>query len=99
MIEKRIYRIRHIKSIAKFCLRNNYFGFIRVSVKLLTTAEAAEKLGVSVRRVRALIREKKLVAQKVGRDYAIEEKALKDVKVYGKAGRPKKQAGKKKEKR
>jgi hypothetical protein len=48
-------------------------------------------LGVSVRRVRALIAEKKLVAQKLGRDYAIEEKALKNVKVYRKAGRPKKQ--------
>jgi excisionase family DNA binding protein len=57
-------------------------------VKLLNTSQAAEELGVSERRVRALILEGKLVAQKVGRDYAIEESALKAVKVYGKAGRP-----------
>jgi excisionase family DNA binding protein len=48
-------------------------------------------LGVSVRRVRALIAEKKLIAHRVGRDYAIEEQALKNVKVYGKSGRPKKE--------
>lgn len=64
-------------------------------MRLLSTAEAAEVLGVSVRRVRALIAEKKLIAQKVGRDYAIEEQALKSVKVYGKSGRPKKRVGKK----
>jgi excisionase family DNA binding protein len=61
-------------------------------MKLLNTAEAAEALGVSVRRVRALISEGKLEAHRVGRDYAIEEHALKSVKVYRKAGRPSKQA-------
>lgn len=57
-------------------------------MKLLNTSEAAEKLGVSVRRVRQLIAERKLVAHNLGRDYAIEESALAKVKTYGKAGRP-----------
>lgn len=57
-------------------------------MKLLNTSQAAAALGVSERRVRALIAEGKLIAQKVGRDYAIEESALKSVKIYGKAGRP-----------
>ena len=58
-------------------------------MKLLTTKEAAEKLGVSERRVRQLINEGKLKAHKLGRDYAIEESVLESVKIYGKAGRPK----------
>lgn len=57
-------------------------------MKLLNTSQAAEVLGVSERRVRALIAEGNLEAQKVGRDYAIEESALKSVKTYGKSGRP-----------
>ena len=57
-------------------------------MKLLSTKEAAASLGVSARRIRAMIAEGKLTAQKVGRDYAIEETALKSVTVYGKAGRP-----------
>ena len=61
-------------------------------MKLLNTAGVADALGVSVRRVRQMIAEEKLPAQKVGRDYAIEESALKAVTVYGKPGRPSKQA-------
>lgn len=57
-------------------------------MKLMNTKQAAEVLGVSERRIRALITEGKLMAQKVGRDYAIEESALDSVTVYGKAGRP-----------
>jgi excisionase family DNA binding protein len=57
-------------------------------MKLLNTAEAAGKLGVSVRRVRQLIAEGKIPAHNLGRDYAIEEATLSKVKVYGKAGRP-----------
>ncbi len=56
--------------------------------ELLTTAEAAEALGVSVRRVRQLIDEEKLSARQVGRDYVIEAGALEGVRIYGKAGRP-----------
>ena len=59
-------------------------------MKLLNTTEAAEKLGVSVRRVRQLISEGKISAHNLGRDYAIEESALVQVKTYGKAGRPSK---------
>lgn len=59
-------------------------------MKLLNTTEAAEKLGVSVRRVRQLISDGKLEAHNLGRDYAIEESALAEVKTYGKAGRPSK---------
>ncbi len=61
-----------------------------LSMKLLNTTEAAEKLGVSVRRVRQLIAEGKIAAHNLGRDYAIEESALAEVKTYGKAGRPSK---------
>jgi len=59
-------------------------------MRLLNTTEAAEKLGVSVRRVRQLISEGKISAHNLGRDYAIEESALGQVKIYGKAGRPSK---------
>ena len=61
-------------------------------MNLLTTNQAAERLGVSVRRVRALISEGSLKAHQLGREYAIEESALADVKVYGKPGRPAKQS-------
>lgn len=57
-------------------------------MKLLSTKDAAEKLGISARRVRALIKEGKLKAHQLGREYAIEEKALDDVTTYGKSGRP-----------
>ncbi len=65
------------------------FLVYKAAMKLFSTTEAAERLGVSTRRVLALIEEGKLLAQKVGRDYAIEEKAFEGVKVYGKPGRPK----------
>lgn len=57
-------------------------------MNILNTSEAAERLGVSTRRVLALIEEGKLEAKKIGRDYAIEEKALAAVTVYRKPGRP-----------
>ena len=75
----------------KFCLTYIYFGRIKFLMNLLSTNEAAQRLGVSARRVLALIEKGKLAAQKVGRDYAIEERALESVKVYGKPGRPPKQ--------
>jgi excisionase family DNA binding protein len=58
-------------------------------MKLLNTKEAAEKLKVSPIRVRQLIQEGKLKANRIGRDYVIEERDLKSVRTYGKAGRPK----------
>lgn len=57
---------------------------------LLTIKEAAEKLGVSARRVNQLIDEKKLIAQKIGSQYVIKENDLSKVTIHGKAGRPKK---------
>lgn len=58
------------------------------AMKLLSTDEAAVRLGISGRRIRALIAEGKLQATYVGGGYVIEEAALDAVKVYGKAGRP-----------
>lgn len=56
---------------------------------LITTSEAARRLGVSERRVRQLISvEKKIRAQLLGGMYVIEETELSKVKVYKKVGRP-----------
>lgn len=58
-------------------------------MEILTTEEAARKLNVSAIRVRQLIREGRLPARKVGRDYIVEEKDL--VLVENRQnGRPKK---------
>jgi excisionase family DNA binding protein len=58
-------------------------------MSLLTTKEVAERLGVSVRRVHALIQDERLPAKKFGRDYMIQEKDLELVKER-KPGRPRK---------
>lgn len=55
----------------------------------LTTAEAAERLAVTVRRVQAMIKAGRLPAEKRGRDYLIEESALALV-ADRRPGRPKK---------
>jgi excisionase family DNA binding protein len=58
-------------------------------MKLLTTKQAATVLGVTDRRVRAMIVAKQLPAHQLGRDYAIEETSLKAVaKIERKPGRP-----------
>lgn len=57
--------------------------------RLLTTAEAAARLGVSVPRVRQLVLENRLPAQKLGRDLFIDERDLKLVEGR-KVGRPRK---------
>ena len=57
-------------------------------MKVIGTKEAAEKLGVSLRRVQQLIEQGTLPAQKLGRDFAINEDDLSKVTIYGKAGRP-----------
>ena len=56
-------------------------------MKLLSTPEAAEALGVTVARVQQLIWRGRLPAQKVGRDYVIQESDLEAVKVRP-TGRP-----------
>ncbi len=58
-------------------------------MKLITTSEAAEKLGISIDRVQALIRAGRLPATKFGRVYMINEKDLAKVQDR-KPGRPKK---------
>lgn len=57
-------------------------------MKLLTTRQVAEKLGISERRVRAMIVSGKIEAHRLGREYAIEESTLATVKVYRRPGRP-----------
>ena len=59
----------------------------------ITTAEAAEKLGVSRDRIYQLIREGRLPAKKFGRDHLIEESDLKLVEDR-KPGRPSKKTEK-----
>jgi excisionase family DNA binding protein len=58
-------------------------------MKLLTTKEAAETLGVSYVRINQFIKEGRLPAQKMGRDYVIAEEDLKLLKGR-KVGRPSK---------
>jgi excisionase family DNA binding protein len=60
--------------------------------KLIGTKEAAEKLGIGLRRAQQLIELGTLPAQRIGRDYLIQEKDLSKVTIYGKRGRPKKVA-------
>jgi excisionase family DNA binding protein len=55
----------------------------------LTTKQVADKLGVTIRRIQALVTSGRLPAQKIGRDYLIREKDLKLVEDR-KVGRPKK---------
>lgn len=57
-------------------------------MEILSTKEAAKKLKVSAIRVRQFIREGRLPAQKVGRDYIIKEKDLEKVEDR-QPGRPK----------
>jgi len=63
-------------------------------MSLISTKEAAEKLGVSVLRVQQLIWQNRLPAQKIGRDYVIKEEDLKFVE-NRKVGRPPKNDNKK----
>lgn len=56
-------------------------------MKLLTTAEVAERLGVHRTRVNVLIKEGRLPAQQYGRAYLVNEKDLKLVEDR-KTGRP-----------
>ena len=63
--------------------------------EFLTTKEIAEKLNVSVRRVRQYIENNQLKAEKIGRDYMVRESELKNIQINEKAGRPKKEINKK----
>ena len=57
------------------------------SDQLLTTSEVAERLNISLRRVRQLIEEGRLPSKKFGRDHLIKESDLKLVE-NRKVGRP-----------
>jgi excisionase family DNA binding protein len=56
--------------------------------KPLSTAEAAEKLGRTVRAVQKMIEDGRLQAEKIGRDYIIYPEALENIKRLSPAGRP-----------
>lgn len=71
-------------------LTYSFYKRINRFVKLLTTKEVAEKLGVSVLRVQQLIWGERLPAEKIGRDYVIKEEDLKLVS-NRKPGRPPKE--------
>ena len=58
-------------------------------MKIISTAEAAKRLGVTANRVRAMIEAKRLKAMKVGREWLIDPKDLDAVKER-KVGRPRK---------
>ena len=60
---------------------------------LISSKEAAEKLGVSIRRVQALIKDGRLPAQKIGNSYVVNEKDLELVKTRH-PGRPTKETKK-----
>jgi excisionase family DNA binding protein len=66
-------------------------------VAIISSKEAADRLGLSVRRVQALIKSGKLPGQKFGTAYMINEKDLALVKDR-KPGRPKKLTSKRKPK-
>jgi len=57
---------------------------------MINTTQAAQQLGVTRRRVQALIQSGRLPAVKLGRDWIIQEKHLKLVTVR-KPGRPRKE--------
>jgi excisionase family DNA binding protein len=58
-------------------------------MNLLTTSEVAARLGVTTKRIQAMIRDGRLPAEKKGRDYLISEDDLKLVEDR-KPGRPRK---------
>lgn len=60
-----------------------------ISMREITTKEAAERLGITVTRVQQLILAGRLPAEKKGRDYFIKEEDLKLVEDR-KPGRPRK---------
>ncbi len=56
-------------------------------MSLITTKEAAKRLGITMKRVQAMIRGERLPAEKMGRDFLIKESDLKLVE-NRKPGRP-----------
>lgn len=77
-------------SIEKVLLTEYFFysNLRPMKTDVISTNEAAEILGVTPRRVLALIESGKLPALKLGRFYALRREDLGRVTTYGKAGRP-----------
>jgi excisionase family DNA binding protein len=74
-----------------FALTNNFSeGIFMAMEKLLSTNEVAERLGVTIARVQALIWDERLPAMKIGRTYVIKESDLALV-ADRPVGRPKKE--------
>jgi excisionase family DNA binding protein len=67
--------------------KSNYALLVNNEMKLLSVAEAAEKLGVTRARVNQFINDKRLPAQRIGRSFAIREVDLSLVE-NRKTGRP-----------
>jgi excisionase family DNA binding protein len=59
-----------------------------VEDKLLTTKEAADELGLTLRAVQKMIESGRLKAEKYGRDYLIPLTSLDGIERKSKAGRP-----------
>jgi excisionase family DNA binding protein len=66
-----------------------FSGWYTWAMKIISTAEAARRLGVTANRVRAMIEAKRLKATKVGNVWLIDPKDLDAVKDR-KVGRPRK---------
>jgi excisionase family DNA binding protein len=63
-----------------------------MSEELLTTAEVAKRLGLTLRAVQKMIEGDRLEAKKIGRDYLVRADALDNITRRSAAGRPKKGA-------
>ena len=84
-IETGLSLVKKIMPISGYFCGMLYLG----QMKIISTAEAARRLGVTANRVRVLIRSKRLKATKVGHDWLIDPKDLDPVKER-KVGRPRK---------
>ena len=58
-------------------------------MSLVTTKEAAQILGVTPARVRQLIKEKRLAAEKHGRDHLLQDRVVERFKRHGRRSGPK----------
>jgi excisionase family DNA binding protein len=90
-MRKKLYAIARNSVKRKLRGLTNSFlvWYKRFCMKLLTTKEAAEHLGISIRRVQELVKSGRLPADKFGRALVIRESDLQLVEER-KAGRPKK---------
>ena len=58
---------------------------------IYNTKKAAEIKGITERRIRQMIKDGVLKAEKLGRDWIIQDEELEKVQTHGKAGRPRKE--------